>query len=49
MTQGLFAFSILGMFLLGLILITNHPGFAITFSQYIFGLTVLGIVIYIYE
>lgn len=48
-TQGLFAFSIFGIFLLGLILITNHLGFALTFSQYIFGLIILGIVIYIYE
>lgn len=47
--QGLFTLSILGIFLLGLILVTNHPGFALTFSQYIFGLIILGVVIYIYD
>lgn len=47
--QTLFTLSIFGLLLLGLMLITGHFGFALTFSQYFFGLIILGIVIYIYS
>ncbi len=45
--QSLFTLSVLGLLFMSLMLITGHFGFALTFSQYLFGLMVLGIVIYI--
>lgn len=47
--QTLFTLSIFGLLLLGVMLITGHLGFALTFSQYLFGLISLSVVIYIYS
>ncbi len=45
--QTVFTFSIFGLLLLGLLLITGHQGLSLTFSRYLFDLTALGIVLYI--
>ncbi len=45
--QNIFILSVLELLLLGLILITNHFGFALIFSEYIFILIILGTVFYI--